>query len=91
MANEKVDIEKLIQDLNELTENIRMADTILTDVDDPRKKEAYKKQLDSLLRAYKNICKDLKRLLDLHIAYEKKNNLPVNLRYRRLYKRLTLY
>lgn len=88
VQTEKLIVEQLISDLDNMLFAIKKADELLINLEAGDTKEHYKKELDVLLKDYNDLCLQLRVLLYNYFKLEQKYNLPFNLTYRRLYKKL---
>jgi hypothetical protein len=85
---DKEKLDGLIDELYDLGERIKAVDKLLGQVKDNKLRDTYHDSLTDMIQGYKKLCMKVKSELRMIIAYEKKNNLPITLLYRRLYNKL---
>lgn len=84
----KEQIDELIQDVKDLGNRIKSIDNLIAAIDNPDLKQQYNKDLLRLVGNYKKMLILLQQEIVLFIKYEREQNLPITLLYRRILKTL---
>lgn len=84
----KEQIDELIEDVKELGSRIKSIDNLIHAIEDSEVKEKYNQDLLALIGNYKRLLDLLEKEIVEFGKFERDNNLPVCLLYRRILKTL---
>jgi hypothetical protein len=84
----KEQIDESIDEARELSSRIRSIDNLIGAIDNPELQDKYRKDILALVSRYEKMLLQLQADLAEFAKYERDNNLPLTLRYRRILKQL---
>lgn len=86
----KKEIDHLIGELQDIEKILQNAEQIF-DVLDEQLKQDFAPQIIELLAEFKDFCYKIQSALEKYFKYEKENDLPIELKYRKIYKNIEQY
>jgi hypothetical protein len=88
LVKTKEQIDELIEDVKELGSRIKSIDELITRIDNEELKDKYNKDLLALIANYKKMLGLLEQNIAEYTKFEREQNLPVSILYRRILKSL---
>lgn len=85
---DKAKIDELLFDVLDLAKRIKMVDKLVSTVQNQDLQKSYDEDLLDMIHAYKTMARVLEVELEHYIKFEKENNLPIALNYRKVLREL---
>jgi len=84
------EIDHLIKETMDVGNRVKTSYNLVMSLNNKESRATYTQDLLIMIEAYKDLCLILKNELDVYIKEESKNNKPINLIYRKIFRCLSI-